>query len=174
MITEKTSLGEIIDKYPGAVGVLRSFDVKLGCSGADVFDSIGTVAKTQDIDAVSLLKKLNNLKITEEHSDSVTISLTDVAAKKMKEMIPPGGKGLRFGVTAGGCAGYTYSMEFDDRKETDVATEDKGLKIFVDRVSASKVNGVVIDYVESLQASGFKINNPNAKATCGCGKSAAV
>lgn|SRR3989344_2827904 len=174
-INGATPLGEVLDKYPGAVEVLRSFEMKLGC-GADMSDTIESAAKMQGVDAAALLKKLNNLKQQNTDSDKASVSLTEAAAKKMKELgiESKPGQGLRFGVRPGGCAGYSYTMEFDAPKYGDVTAEDRGIKIFMDRKEAGKVDGSTIDYLETLQASGFKVNNPNAKATCGCGKSAAV
>ncbi|MBI4018702.1 MAG: iron-sulfur cluster assembly accessory protein [Candidatus Aenigmarchaeota archaeon] len=174
-ITAQMPLGEVLENYPGAVEVLRSFDMKLGC-GADMSDTIETAAKMQGVETNLLLKKLNDLKQDGNGSDRASVSLTDVAAKKMKELgiESKPGQGLRFGVRPGGCAGYSYTMEFDMPKNDDVIAQDRGIKIYMNKKEAGKVDGSTIDYIESLQASGFKVNNPNAKATCGCGKSASV
>jgi iron-sulfur cluster assembly protein len=173
MITEETSLSEVLDSRPGAVEVLRSFDMTLGCN-VDVSGSLKEAATSQGVDFKVLVEKLNKIEIKEEEPGEVNVSLTEKAAEKMNELNDEKKEGLRFGVSPGGCAGYTYSMEFGSKKEGDIELEDKGIRVFVEKTSANKVNGVSIDYVESLEMSGFKVNNPNATATCGCGKSASV
>jgi iron-sulfur cluster assembly protein len=102
-----------------------------------------------------------------------TIKLTEIAAKKVNDLRDSDKSGLRISVAKGGCAGYSYVMEFDESKENDNIIKDKGVTLIVDKESFELLKGTTIDYAESLQASGFKINNPNSKASCGCGKSSA-
>lgn len=79
---------------------------------------------------------------------------------------------LRLFVQGGGCSGLTYGMTFDKVETGDeVAYKDAGLTVVVDRASAPLLDGVRVDYLLGLEASGFKIYNPNAKETCSCGKS---
>jgi iron-sulfur cluster assembly protein len=79
---------------------------------------------------------------------------------------------LRLYVKGGGCSGLTYGMEVDKEESGDeVAFQSDGLKVVVDRASAPLLEGVKVDFLMGLEASGFKIYNPNAKATCSCGKS---
>ena len=82
------------------------------------------------------------------------------------------GNALRLFVQGGGCSGLTYGMTFD-RQETgdEVAFQGDGLTVVVDRASAPLLEGVKVDFLMGLEASGFKIYNPNAKETCSCGKS---
>lgn len=82
------------------------------------------------------------------------------------------GQALRVFVQGGGCSGLTYGMQFDQSTEADqVIDAGSGLKLIVDPASAPLLNGVEIDFLLSLETSGFKIKNPNAKASCSCGKS---
>ena len=82
------------------------------------------------------------------------------------------GAALRLYVQGGGCSGLTYGMQFDHQESGDeVAFRDNGLTVVVDRASAPLLEGVKVDYLMGLEASGFKIYNPNAKETCSCGKS---
>lgn len=103
------------------------------------------------------------------------ITLTDAAAKRVLEVMKQQNKlgyGLRIYVRGGGCSGLTYGMSLEREPEiNDIVLEQKGVKIFVDGFSAQFIKGSVVDYVESFQASGFKIDNPNAVQTCGCGQS---
>jgi iron-sulfur cluster assembly accessory protein len=78
---------------------------------------------------------------------------------------------LRVFVEQGGCSGMQYSMTFDQPREGDFRVEMLGVTVVVDSFSAQYLRGAVVDYSDSLTAGGFKITNPNAHETCGCGKS---
>ena len=103
------------------------------------------------------------------------VQVTDAAREKIRQMLDQKGKegtGIRIYVTGGGCAGLQYDMALDDSpREDDEIIADDGARVFVDSLSAQFLTGATIDYVESLQASGFKIENPNAVRSCGCGHS---
>lgn len=80
--------------------------------------------------------------------------------------------GLRVSVQPGGCSGFKYSLVIEDRSaEDDFILEHDGFKVFVDPFSAQYISGVTIDYVTSMQGSGFTFKNPNATGGCGCGSS---
>ena len=80
--------------------------------------------------------------------------------------------GLRIGIVAGGCSGYTYEIGLEKApRENDTIFEEKGVKIFMNQESIVFLKGSSVDYIESLQNAGFKINNPNVKRSCGCGHS---
>ncbi len=82
------------------------------------------------------------------------------------------GYGIRVGVMGGGCAGFQYSMDFEQTaKDGDLTFEQDGVKLYVDPMSSMYLQGVTVDYVVGLQGAGFKFNNPNARTTCGCGSS---
>jgi iron-sulfur cluster assembly protein len=106
----------------------------------------------------------------------VTISFSDKGAEKVREFLDAQDAdaslaGLRVGVRGGGCSGFQYQLAFDEQRENDAVFESHGLKLLVDNESLSFVRGAVIDYEESLQGAGFKVNNPNVVAACGCGSS---
>jgi iron-sulfur cluster assembly accessory protein len=111
----------------------------------------------------------------EETVKKAPLNLTPPAIAKVREIMAtqdPLPAGLRIGVVGGGCSGFQYSMAF----ETQAGMMDKvfafeDLKIFVDATSLMYLNGCTVDYVESLEAAGFKFDNPNVKSTCGCGSS---
>jgi iron-sulfur cluster assembly accessory protein len=106
------------------------------------------------------------------------LQLTDNAVTKVKELMAAEGKdgfGLRVAVQGGGCSGFQYGLTFDETKrDNDQVLEFGGLKVFVDAMSNMYLDDVSIDYVESLNGSGFKIENPRATGTCGCGQSFSV
>ena len=80
--------------------------------------------------------------------------------------------GLRVSVLPGGCSGFKYSLNIEERPlEDDLVAEVNGVRVFVDGFSAQYLTGVTIDYVSSMQGSGFTFNNPNATGGCGCGSS---
>ena len=111
----------------------------------------------------------------EQQTKEVIVSLTEKAANKVKLLLEKENKqgyGLRVGVVPGGCSSYMYDIGLEKApKENDTVLEEKGVKIFINPESISFMKGSVVDYIESLQNSGFKIENPNAKRSCGCGHS---
>jgi iron-sulfur cluster assembly protein len=104
------------------------------------------------------------------------IEITDKGAEKVHEFLSAQEAdvslaGLRVGVRGGGCSGFQYQLAFDEQRDGDVVFESHGLKLLVDGESLQFVRGSTIDYEESLQGAGFKVNNPNVVAACGCGSS---
>ena len=104
------------------------------------------------------------------------ITITDKGAEKVHDFLAGqtadvSDAGLRVGIKGGGCSGFQYQLAFDQQRETDAVFEDHGLKLFVDKQALPYVAGSEIDYVDSLQGAGFKVNNPNVVAACGCGSS---
>lgn len=89
-----------------------------------------------------------------------------------QEQVPTDRAGLRVSVLPGGCSGFKYSLNVEERPlEDDMVAEVSGVRIFVDGFSAQYLTGVTIDYVSSMQGSGFTFSNPNATGGCGCGSS---
>jgi iron-sulfur cluster assembly accessory protein len=103
------------------------------------------------------------------------VVLTPNAVSKVKEIMAqqdPRPAGLRIGVVGGGCSGFSYSMSFENAPGVmDKVYTFDDLKVFVDATSVMYLNGCSVDYVETLEAAGFKFENPNVKSTCGCGSS---
>jgi iron-sulfur cluster assembly protein/iron-sulfur cluster insertion protein len=103
------------------------------------------------------------------------ITLTDVAAVKVKDLIDAEGEdnlALRVAVRPGGCSGFSYEMFFDsDVASDDITADYDGVRVVVDPSSAQLLDGATLDYKDGLNQAGFSINNPNAQRTCGCGQS---
>ena len=102
------------------------------------------------------------------------VNLTENAATEVKAMLalPENrGKTLRLYVEQGGCSGMQYSMVFDEKRPDDFLTDMHGVSVLVDPFSAKYLRGTVVDFSDALTGGGFKISNPNARQSCGCGKS---
>ncbi len=103
------------------------------------------------------------------------IDLTETAVNKVTEILnqqDPKPQGLRIAVVGGGCSGFQYSMAFENNAgPLDKIYNFNGLKVYVDQASMLYLDGCRVDYVETLEGSGFKFDNPNVKSTCGCGSS---
>lgn len=116
----------------------------------------------------------NSLEARPERSESV-LTLTEAAARHVSGMLAAdpdnSGKHLRVFVEAGGCSGMQYGMAFDERRDDDLASDFFGVQVLVDPFSANYIRGAVIDFSDAMTGGGFKINNPNAQSSCGCGKS---
>lgn len=104
------------------------------------------------------------------------IVLSAEAAAKVTELLAREASetpmALRVAVQPGGCSGLRYSLYFDDQiKDSDVVAEFDGVKIVVDKMSSPYLKGATVNYVDTLQQSGFTIDNPNAQSSCACGDS---
>ena len=113
---------------------------------------------------------------TIETRKAATLTLTERAADKVRALMAqePAGEAevLRVAIRGGGCGGFEYALGFDrGAAEGDDEAEFHGVRVVVDPASAPYLKGATVDFVESLQESGFKIDNPNASGSCGCGHS---
>src|SRR6185436_13434767 len=106
----------------------------------------------------------------------MNLTLTETAANEVKKFMEgeelPAEGGLRVRVVPGGCSGFSYAMDVEEAPNEDDSVLDlHGVKVFVDMFSAQYLDGVEIDYVNSIMGSGFTFKNPNASGGCGCGSS---
>jgi iron-sulfur cluster assembly protein len=102
---------------------------------------------------------------------TVTTKATEEIKKLLSEENIPNAV-LRVRVVPGGCSGFSYEMGFDDEtEESDKLFENEGVKVAIDELSLPYLEGAVLDYKDGLNGTGFSINNPNAKGSCGCGSS---
>jgi iron-sulfur cluster assembly accessory protein len=117
---------------------------------------------------------------TQRPEATVSIHLTDEAAAQVQrfmeqEDVPAESAGLRVAVLPGGCSGFKYGLNIEERPlDDDLVLDVSGLRVFVDAFSAQYLNGTKIDYVTGMQGAGFAFENPNATGGCGCGSSFTV
>ena len=178
-ITKEMTIGEVVSKYPSIIEPLQAAGVHcVGC-GVSYIETLEEGFKghgMSDQEVNTLIEQLNE-SIKEESSNpstNNTLNLTAKAADKIKELLNKTNKnnhGLRIKVEPGGCAGYSYKFTFDKEASDDNIIDEHGVKVIIDNTSLNFIKGSRIEYVDSLQGSGFKIVNPNAKSSCGCGQS---
>ncbi len=183
-ITSSTTIAEAIEQHPEIADTLMEAGVGCAGCGASYMETIeeglkGHGMTGEEVNAV--VKKLNDAiknndsRKNNSEKDGQPLIVTEKAAEKLKQIIKEQKKedhGLRVVVMPGGCSGFMYGFEFEkEKQEGDTILEVKGAKFFVDKQSLEMLHGSTVDYIESLQGAGFKITNPNATKTCGCGKS---
>jgi iron-sulfur cluster assembly accessory protein len=123
--------------------------------------------------------KPDEQSVTEIETEASIITLTPVAADKVRELLAQENDetlGLRIFVAGGGCSGLQYGMTLDVQQPPDdvvipIKHKDGDFHVFIDDMSLGYITGSEVDYVDSLMASGFTVNNPNAVSSCGCGQS---
>ncbi|MFH1978419.1 MAG: iron-sulfur cluster assembly accessory protein [Candidatus Aenigmatarchaeota archaeon] len=191
VVTKSMTIGEVIQTFPKSSEIMLEYG--LHCVGCHVnpYESIEAGARGHGLDDKVIDNIVNDInkaitaerekfknqdsKTDHKHEPGEDVTLTAKAAEKLKVLLKEQGKeeyGIRLGVLAGGCAGNTYDMDFEkEPADNDIVIEAHGLRLFVSPESMELLKGIEVDYVETLQQSGFKFNNPNASASCGCGKS---
>ncbi|MFC0218274.1 iron-sulfur cluster assembly accessory protein [Pseudochelatococcus lubricantis] len=105
------------------------------------------------------------------------ITLTDSAARRIRRVLSkePEGAMLRVSVNGGGCSGFQYAFDIDrTRNDDDIVVEKDGAVVLVDSISLQYMDGSVLDFVDDLIGQSFKIDNPHAAASCGCGTSFSI
>ena len=136
------------------------------------------IALVQHIARFDILCLRVAVSVCDRRPKEFMINLTPVASSKVKEIMTmqnPSPVALRVAVVGGGCSGFQYHMAFENQTtENDQIFEFDGLKVAVDQMSSMYLEGIEIDYIETVEGAGFKFNNPNVKSTCGCGSSFSV
>src|SRR3989338_4021514 len=178
VITKDTTIGDVVAKYPAVIEPLQEAGVHcVGChvsyseSLEDGFKGHGMTDEEVDSVIIKLNKAIEEYK-GEEGKEFI---ITNKAALKLIEVLKENnkeGNGLRVEIVPGGCSGFEYGLELDDKTtDLDITVEDKGVKIIISKENMQFLKGAKLDYVDSLQGAGFKISNPNAHSSCGCGQS---
>ncbi len=125
--------------------------------------------------AVTQVNELDDVNVIEEQDEVSGITLSTAAQAKLENLLQERNiptYGLRVFVAGGGCSGLQYGMAFEQQaRDFDTVFKQGGVQVFVDPTSLMYLAGASIDYVENLMGGGFKIENPNAVSSCGCGSS---
>ena len=180
LIHKEMTISDIFSKFPQKGQRLAQTMTSAGlhCVGCQAatwetleVGMLGHGFNEQDIEA--LIGKLN--AILEESSDPTTITMTKRAAEKFSKILEEEKKegwALRFSDKPGGCGGFEYVLDFSEKLgETDTLFTSHGVNIHVSTPMLPRLLGCEIDYLEGLNASGFKVTNPNVKGSCSCGNS---
>lgn len=179
-INRKMTINTILSSFPQKAQKLSQEITEAGlhCVGcqASTWETLeaGMLGHGYSDDEIDrLVENLN--EILKQESNPETIQLTKRAADKLREILHEEkkvGYGLRFGVKASGCSGFQYVLDFSkESKADDQVFKSHDVEIHVNKGMVVHLLGSEIDYVESLNNSGFKVSNPRAKASCGCGNS---
>lgn len=180
MIDKEMTIDEIFSKHPTKSQRLAHEMTQaglhcVGCS-ASTWETLeaGMFGHGFEEKAIEeMVVKLN--AILEEPEDLSTISMSENAAKKFKEITRQDGKegyALRFGIKPGGCGEFEYILDFSkEPSDDDEVFSSHGVNIHVKKTALDRIQGSTIDYADGLMGSGFKVSNPNAKSSCSCGNS---
>ncbi len=179
-INRTMTIGEIFENFPMHAQKIANELMRVGLNcvgcGASTHETLeaGMYLHGQDEIAIEALETTLN-RILETKIDGTTINLTKKAAEKFLSICEEEGqKGsfLAFADRLGGCNGYEYVLDFTmEKKPSQEVFHHFGVDVLVEKASLSRLIGCEIDYLDSLNSSGFKISNPNAKSSCGCGSS---
>ena len=186
LVTKEMTIEQVVNAYPEAAEIIQSYGLHcVGCH-ANPYETLEMGARGHGMDdatIVSMMADVNEFvrqKLSEkngahDYANDEPVTLTENAGLKLNELLKSQNKpswGLKLAVVPGGCSGNTYQMSLAENPSAgDTVIAAHGVRVFLDPSSAHKIAGAEIDYVESLQGAGFKVSNPQAKASCGCGKS---
>lgn len=174
------TIEEILSLFPHKAQRLSHEITKAGlhCVGchAATWETLeaGMMSHGMNDEAINrLVGALNDL--LNEESDPTTITITPRAAKKFIEILKEENKegwGMRFDDRMAGCSGFEYILDYSEKgDEDDEIYTSNGIEIHVKKSKAHRLQGSEVDFIDGLQGSGFKVSNPNAKTSCGCGTS---
>ncbi len=182
LITRDMTVGEIVEQFPQVAEIFMEYG--LHCVGCHVaaWETIeeGARGHGMDEETIDMMIQDANTTATESYEEKPgshpqTIVVTKTAVERVKSIAHKMKKTdfvFRIGVAEGGCSGYSYTFDIEDsQKDSDKTWEVDGVHIVMDEESYQKLLGCTIDYIDTLAQSGFKIHNPNASTTCGCGSS---
>ncbi|MFT4313105.1 MAG: iron-sulfur cluster assembly accessory protein [Candidatus Woesearchaeota archaeon] len=181
-ITRDMTVGDIVEKYPQVAEIFMEYG--LHCVGCHVaaWETIEEGARGHGMDEEEIelmIQDANELVESTYQKDAEkkpdTVFVTQAAVQRVKDIAQKSKKDLyvfRIGVAQGGCSGFSYTFDIEDLpKSSDKSWEVGGVQIVMDFESFEKLKGCTVDYIDTLAQSGFKIHNPNASTTCGCGSS---
>lgn len=179
-ITREMTIDDVFKKFPSKAQKLAQELTNsglncVGCSAAtwETLEAGMYGHGMTDEHINKLIGKLN--EVLNEKIDLSKITITKLAAEKYQNILKSENKegwSLRFGERAAGCSGFEYFLDYSEKAgEDDLVLESEGISIHIHKESKDRLMGAIIDYSDGLNGAGFKITNPNVKASCGCGSS---
>ena len=172
-ITGNTILGPVIKRFPSLISVLEGYNIPCqGCHSPYALPLKTAFKKFSKKDTIN--EFINNLNSKIKDFSEKEFSISPEAIDRIKYLSKKNNKqsGLRILVKEGGCAGKEYKFEFEEKeRENDTIIEENSVKVYIDNESIRFLKGSRLEFVNSLIGGGFRISNPHAKTTCGCGKS---
>jgi len=172
MITKDMTIGDVIKEYPETIEIMLSYGLHcVGCS-VQYWESIEGGCKThgfEDEKIDKMVKEMNKVLVV----DKGEFTVSDKAITKLNEMAQKQDKSpvLRINVGSGGCSGFQYHFDFDEIKDNDEKMDIGGITFVMNKDSKEMLKGSKMEYIDTLNESGFRISNPNATESCACGKS---
>ena len=172
MITKDMTIGDVIKEYPETIEIMLSYGLHcVGCS-VQYWESIEGGCKThgfEDEKIDKMVKEMNKVLVV----DKGEFTVSDKAITKLNEMAQKQDKSpvLRINVVSGGCSGFQYHFDFDEIKDNDEKMDIGGITFVMNKDSKEMLKGSKMEYIDTLNESGFRISNPNATESCACGKS---
>lgn len=180
LITKEMNIGTIVEKYPSVATIFMGYGLHcIGCYVSN-WETIESGARSHGMDdetIAMMLRDANKIAMAdiEDTKNDSELKITSKAAQRVIDFMKQSkkrGHYLRISIVEGGCSGKSYNFILEKSKTNeDVIVDKNGAKFILDQSSYEQLKGSKIDYLESLQGSGFKVYNPNAKHTCGCGSS---
>jgi iron-sulfur cluster assembly accessory protein len=166
------TIGDVIKEYPETIEIMLSYGLHcVGCS-VQYWESIEGGCKThgfEDEKIDKMVKEMNEVLVV----DKGEFTVSDKAITKLNEMAQKQDKSpvLRINVVSGGCSGFQYHFDFDEIKDNDETMDIGGITFVMNKDSKEMLKGSKMEYIDTLNESGFRISNPNATESCACGKS---
>lgn len=180
VITAEMTPGEILQTHANKAQALQAAMLArglhcVGCHAAN-FEPIGMGAAAHGLDDTEIEEMIDEMNsIINEPDREEAFTLTAKAKQKILELQKEHkceGHGLKITLIPGGCSGYMYGFDFEEKAQEGEETFDfDGITIFVESGDLKFLKGSEVDYYDGLQGAGFKVNNPNVKGSCGCGSS---
>lgn len=180
-IQQHMTIEEILSLFPHKAQRLSQEITNAGlhCVGchAATWETLeaGMLGHGMNQEAITRLVGRLNALLEEQEEDRTTITVTPRAAKKYLEILAEEGKqgwGMRYAEKAAGCSGFEYYLDYSEKAlHQDAIFESNGVHIHVSQAMVPRLLGSVIDFVDGIRGSGFKITNPNVRSSCGCGTS---
>jgi len=181
LITRDMTIGDITEAYPQSAEIFMEYG--LHCVGCHVafWETLEEGARGHGMDEETIdcmvrdANSIANETTNQVASQESQVKITTAAVNRAKEMIKKENKVghvFRIAVVDGGCSGnsYQFTLEKEPKEDDEFVSQDE-LLIVIDKESLEKLSGCTVDYIDTMASSGFKVSNPNASTTCGCGSS---